>query len=134
MNELRQVGGDHYLKTKMQPHEFCMVNAYDSTAFSALKYVARHHNKNGREDLEKAIHSLEIRYDIIARYGPLRLGANVIPASQFIQLNNIPGREACIIMDLHEWVTTGELMVDDYRWMTKINAQFTDLIQATYGS
>lgn len=55
----KQVGGDHY-QMSIQP--FDVIDAWDLDFYegSALKYLARHKKKNGREDLEKAIHYIEL--------------------------------------------------------------------------
>lgn len=57
----RQVGGEHYVKTAIQPFEFSMANGYDACAHTILKYVSRHRRKAGLEDLRKALHVVDIR-------------------------------------------------------------------------
>jgi len=53
-----QIGGDHYKKMKIQPLEFSMANGLNACEHSVVKYVSRHRDKNGRQDLEKAIDML----------------------------------------------------------------------------
>ena len=55
-----QVGGDHYKSMKIQPVEFCQLNELNSIESAVIKYVCRHHNKGGAEDIHKAIHLLNI--------------------------------------------------------------------------
>lgn len=55
----RQVGGDHYKYYKIQPSEFIRANNIGWYEANAIKRICRHQNKNGREDIEKAIHELE---------------------------------------------------------------------------
>lgn len=55
-----QEGGDHYKKYKIQPIEFCYHNKIPAIEASIIKYVTRHRDKNGIEDVNKAIHLLEI--------------------------------------------------------------------------
>lgn len=55
----RQVGGDHY-GDDLQPIDVIDAWKLDFYEGSALKYLARHRKKNGREDIEKAIHYLEL--------------------------------------------------------------------------
>lgn len=55
----KQVGGDHY-KGGLQPLDVIDAWKLDFYEGSALKYLARHRKKNGREDIEKAIHYLEL--------------------------------------------------------------------------
>lgn len=55
----RQVGGDHYRKRKIQHWD--IAEEYELTYFegAVLKYILRHRDKNGIEDLKKALHTLE---------------------------------------------------------------------------
>lgn len=56
----RQVGGDHYSKEGEQ-HWDRMYRLYGRGYFvgCATKYIERYHLKNGKQDLEKAIHFIE---------------------------------------------------------------------------
>lgn len=56
----KQEGGQHYKDLKIQPIEFCYHNKIPAIEASVIKYVVRHRNKNGLEDINKAIHLLEI--------------------------------------------------------------------------
>lgn len=56
----RQVGGDHYKSMSIQPVEFCQRNRLGFCESSAIKYICRHQAKNGKEDIRKAIHFLEM--------------------------------------------------------------------------
>ena len=56
----RQVGGDHYLKMKIQPVEYIVKNNIGYREGSAIKYISRWQHKGGVEDLKKAIHCLEM--------------------------------------------------------------------------
>ncbi len=55
----KQVGGEHY-KMPIQPIEFIVKNDIPYREANAIKYITRHRKKNGREDIEKAIHYLEM--------------------------------------------------------------------------
>lgn len=63
-----QVGGNHYKNLEIQPVEFCMKNGLDFCQSSAIKYICRHENKNGVEDLKKAKHFIDLliklKYDV----------------------------------------------------------------------
>ena len=59
-----QVGGTHYKNLAIQPAEFIMANNIPWAEGNAIKYIVRHKSKNGREDLEKAKHYIDM---IIAR-------------------------------------------------------------------
>lgn len=56
----KQVGGDHYSKYKIQPMEFFHENNIPMLEGSIMKYTLRHKDKNGVEDLDKAIHLLNV--------------------------------------------------------------------------
>lgn len=55
----RQVGGEHYRKHRIQVWDIW--KEYDLNAFEGaiIKYVLRHRDKNGIEDLKKARHTLD---------------------------------------------------------------------------
>ena len=55
-----QVGGDHYKDRAIQPVEFIYANGLGFCEGNVVKYVTRHRDKRGREDLEKAIHYLQL--------------------------------------------------------------------------
>ena len=56
----RQVGGQHYKKfTGYQPWDIIDVYKLDYYAGNVLKYLLRHPQKNGKEDLMKARHYLD---------------------------------------------------------------------------
>ena len=60
----KQVAGNHYKKYKIQPGYFCEVNGLDGYESAVVKYVVRHQDKGGREDIDKAIHCLELIKEI----------------------------------------------------------------------
>jgi hypothetical protein len=55
-----QVGGGHYRALAIQPSEFIHRNGLGWCEGNAIKYVCRHKAKNGRQDIEKAIHYLQL--------------------------------------------------------------------------
>lgn len=59
-----QEGGDHYKKYPVQPIEYAMANGLNYCQANAIKYVTRYKDKNGAEDLRKAIHNIEILLEI----------------------------------------------------------------------
>ncbi len=56
----KQVGGDHYKNMAIQPVQFNQGNNIPFMEASAIKYLVRHRSKNGRQDLQKAIHFIEM--------------------------------------------------------------------------
>ena len=57
---LTQVGGDHYKKMLIQPAEFINKNKLLFAEGNAIKYICRHSSKGGIQDIDKAIHYLEM--------------------------------------------------------------------------
>ena len=55
----KQIGGKHY-QMPIQPIEYIVKNNIPYREANVIKYVTRHTNKNGLEDIEKAIHYLEM--------------------------------------------------------------------------
>ena len=48
-----QVGGDHYKQCGIEPVEYIHANGLDFNEGSIVKYISRHRNKNGAEDIRK---------------------------------------------------------------------------------
>lgn len=59
-----QIGGDHYKGSRIQHVEFVFANKIPYCEACALKYLTRHRKKNGRQDLEKARHYLQILLEL----------------------------------------------------------------------
>ena len=59
-----QVGGNHYKDLKIQPIEFIHANNIPFCEANAIKYLCRWRNKNGRQDLEKAIHYINLLIEL----------------------------------------------------------------------
>lgn len=55
-----QEGGNHYTKLAIQPMEYSMANKLDACQHTAIKYITRFRDKNGKQDLLKAIHVLQM--------------------------------------------------------------------------
>jgi len=55
-----QVGGSHYKNYAIQPIEFFIANQIPYAEAAVIKYVLRYKNKNGKEDLQKAKHIIDI--------------------------------------------------------------------------
>ena len=56
----KQVGGEHYKQYAIQPAQFALANNLDYAQSNAIKYIVRHKDKNGVQDLDKAIHYIEL--------------------------------------------------------------------------
>ena len=66
----KQVGGNHYKDMKIQPVEFITANELGFLEGNIVKYVCRHHAKNGAEDIKKAIHYCELLLQ--TKYGEVK--------------------------------------------------------------
>jgi hypothetical protein len=60
----KQEGGSHYKDYAIQPIEFIKKNEIPFCEANAIKYIMRHKKKNGKQDLLKAIHYLEILIEL----------------------------------------------------------------------
>jgi len=125
-----QIGGNHYKGFVYDPFEIAHANEYDGECLSILKYVMRHELKGGADDLRKAIHIVDIRVDLIEKYGA-RQGINVLPPKVFIPANNTKGPEFAVLCSLHDWaLRSGKC--DDAFVSKIIKFQIDHLIQIYY--
>lgn len=60
----KEVGGTHYKNMKMQPIELIVKANLNFIQGCIVKYVTRYKNKNGKEDIEKAIHNAQLAIDL----------------------------------------------------------------------
>ena len=56
----KQVGGDWYKDMAIEPLYFAEMNGLSPCESKAIKYICRHRKKGGVEDINKAIHALEL--------------------------------------------------------------------------
>lgn len=56
----KQEGGTHYRNYPIQPIEYIVANGIGFLAGNVIKYATRYRDKNGEEDIRKAIHYLEL--------------------------------------------------------------------------
>jgi len=56
----KQEGVNHYKDMAIQPVEFITANNLGFLEGNVVKYICRHHAKNGAEDIKKAIHYCEL--------------------------------------------------------------------------
>ena len=59
-----QIDGRHYTSMAIQPLHYAMANNLNACQFNVVKYVSRYKSKNGRVDLEKAIHCLQVLIEL----------------------------------------------------------------------
>ena len=68
MEEKRQVGGDHYEKCGIMPTTYIRANNLDFFEGNIVKYITRHKDKNGAEDIKKVIHYAEMILEDVYGY------------------------------------------------------------------
>lgn len=56
----KQVSGNHYKDCGIQPIEYIHANGLSYLEGNVIKYTTRHSKKNGKHDILKAIHYLEL--------------------------------------------------------------------------
>ena len=56
----KQIGGSHYKDMKIQPAQFINENNLPFAEGNAIKYICRHKDKGGKEDLKKAKHYIDM--------------------------------------------------------------------------
>lgn len=59
-----QVGGEHYKGYKMQPMEIAYDYGLTPGLSHCLPYILRYKEKGGKQDLEKAIHCLQLAIEL----------------------------------------------------------------------
>lgn len=119
----RQVGGDHYLKLKIQPFDFSLANGWDGASHTILKYVSRHHNvprDEAIESLRKAYHIVEIIQKAMASGTYINTAlltmtylapSPAIPVSVYTYQNGLDDLESLALQYLQAWLheNTAEL-------------------------
>lgn len=89
-----QVGGSHYKNMRFQPIELISLLGLDFFQGNVVKYVSRHHEKGGREDLDKARHYCQLAMSY--GYGRVRLPTKAQTAriAVFVSMNSLPAYTA----------------------------------------
>lgn len=64
----KQIGGNHYKDTDIEPWDAVMSWGLGYLDGSAIKYIARWKKKGGIQDLQKAIHFLEKLIEVETRF------------------------------------------------------------------
>lgn len=89
----KQVGGDHYKGMAIQPGEYITQNNLNWYEGNVIKYVTRHRQKGGAEDIKKAIHYLQL---LLEQEYPV---TNPVPR---VPVNPYPGMVTPA--DLSKWI------------------------------
>ena len=109
----KQIAGNHYKSTGMQHWDYADENNVPYLESACTKYVLRWQDKNGLQDLHKALHYLEKRIENLARgVGPVRGGS--MSFSDYLSFINGSGliereTELEIITHVLHWSNGSEL-------------------------
>lgn len=127
-----QIGGSHYRDLAIQPMPFCIANRWDPAAYGILKYITRHKQKNGRQDVAKARHLVDLRAQLIIEHGAPQIGFK-ISVEDYIEQNGIDGLERQALLALGIWVIgqsdRGKLVL--LCCIDNILAQYPDVVCGT---
>lgn len=106
----RQVGGNHY-EAEVQHWDYAVRSETPNLEYAASKYVARWRNKNGVQDLEKAIHYLEKRIESVNLHIGTMKGGIYLPLmfGEFTSSTNCTVEEAAILYSIMHWAKVSEL-------------------------
>lgn len=89
----KQVGGEHYKDMQIQPVEFIHANNIPFIEGACIKYLCRHRNKGGAEDIKKVIHFCEMLLELeygegeieVNTDGSLKCGIAVTPNGEILK-------------------------------------------------
>lgn len=97
----RQVGGDHYKKKKIQHWDYVTANEMPYLDALAFKYIDRHAEKGGRQDLDKAIHTIQKMIEV---YYPDKVvdPSPVYRTGRYVEENGVVRRQGDIIEGAEE--------------------------------
>lgn len=99
----KQVGGSHY-KTGYQPVQLVIKLELNFFEGNILKYISRAHKKNGKQDLEKAVHYAEMAMELKPK-SPFSCGIVYSEETQaellkYIEANGLPFEILEIILQM----------------------------------
>lgn len=92
-----QIGGNHYKQFAIQPIEFCMKNGLNACQTNIVKYICRYKHKNGKEDLLKALHYVELLVQFYENGIEEKQTKGIIPITVFEQDNSMTEIQGKII-------------------------------------
>lgn len=102
----QQVGGRHYKGQAFQPVHVWIRRCMDAFVGSAVKYVMRYRGKGGKADLEKAIHFIRLREELLSQ------SATGIDLIECAQANGMDERETAALVALGRY-DLGEITADE---------------------
>ena len=105
-----QVGGNHYHQFKKQPIELIAECGWNFVQGNIAKYALRFPFKNGKQDIEKAIHYSDLGADLHAKDEPLSIHLEII--KDFVKINNFDVTTSILLcaIDKMQWTTCHVLL------------------------
>lgn len=91
-----QVGGDHYTRMKIQPMEFSVKNGLNPLQHTIIKYISRHRFKNGRQDVEKVIHTIDLALEIMPSFKSSTYKRRA--TKQYAEANNMQADDSAVVL------------------------------------
>lgn len=112
----KQVGGEHYKKYKIQPLEFAEQAQLNPIIFCAFKYVCRYKDKNGKEDLDKALHCLSV-FEEIGTEKPVIILKDYMKEflNQFTGLHKVAIKELLEVSNNKSKIWKAELLIKELK-------------------
>lgn len=100
----KEVGGSHYKNMPMQPVELSAMCRWDFFQGNLNKYTSRYKDKNGMEDLSKAIHYCELATDLLG-YAPEGVPQHLAILKHYIKVNGLPDPHLALLIavDTRDW-------------------------------
>jgi hypothetical protein len=99
-----QVGGDHYRKKPIQHWDFVGTNQHSYLGGQVSKYLCRWKDKNGVQDVDKAVHFLDKLIEVMHQ-----AEIHPIPVHEFLEAQETGHLESSIIMAVHAYEETGDV-------------------------
>lgn len=90
-----QVGGNHYKSMKMQPVELFALTRCTAFQANIWKYIIRYKQKNGRQDIEKAMHYAQLAIELDC-FGNLD-ATNIYCVVEFCYINGLSEAISAIV-------------------------------------
>lgn len=105
-----QVGGDHY-KSGYQHWDFVHDNDLGYFEGQITKYTTRRRHKNGKQDVEKALHFAMKLKELAEKFSrrPQRGNFNSALYRAFVLENQLTAQESAVVHGVLNWVGTADL-------------------------
>lgn len=103
MKTLAEIGGTHYEKKKWQPINLIVKLELNFIQGNIVKYVTRYKDKNGLEDLRKALHYSQLGGTLKPINNALEIPESIQQIHDYCLQNNLPrATPAIFIYTLHQ--------------------------------